>query len=199
MKLGTGWWARARQYRPPRDRRLSLPTAPPRHAALRTRRPPRDAHRRAGWSRAAARRLRRQLTGIDSRAGRSLPPDAASRPGARPSPAAAFPLQRRDPRRLRPGHARPRARLVPGIAPPRRGRLVYIAGHHRTHGAPFRHVADLDRGDAIEIVTPYATATYTVTGHTTVPQTDFAVLRSPAHELLRLQTSTVPAGPDGSS
>jgi LPXTG-site transpeptidase (sortase) family protein len=83
---------------------------------------------------------------------------------------------------------------LPGSRLPGEGRLVYIAGHHRTHGAPFRYVADLDRGDTVEITTPYATATYTITRRTTVPQTDFAVLRSPAHELLRLQTSTVPAG-----
>ncbi len=81
----------------------------------------------------------------------------------------------------------------PGSRLPGEGRLVYIAGHHRTHGAPFRYVAHLHRGDAVVIATPYATATYAVTRRTTVSQTDFAVLRSPAHELLRLQTSTVPA------
>lgn len=42
------------------------------------------------------------------------------------------------------------------------------------------------------ITTPYATATYVVTSQTVVSERDLAVLRSPAHEVLRLQTSTVP-------
>jgi LPXTG-site transpeptidase (sortase) family protein len=83
----------------------------------------------------------------------------------------------------------------PGSRLPGEGRLIYIAGHHRTHGAPFRHVADLDLGDRVVIITPYATASYVVTSHTTISGRDLAVLRSPAHEILRLQTSTVPAGP----
>lgn len=83
----------------------------------------------------------------------------------------------------------------PGSRLPGEGRLIYIAGHHRTHGAPFRHVAELPLGDRIVIVTPYATATYVVSSHTTISDRDLAVLRSAAHEILRLQTSTVPAGP----
>lgn len=82
----------------------------------------------------------------------------------------------------------PRSRL------PGEGRLIYIAGHHRTHGAPFRHVAELTHGDRVVIVTPYATASYVVTSRMTISGRDLAVLRSPAHEMLRLQTSTVPAG-----
>lgn len=83
----------------------------------------------------------------------------------------------------------------PGSGLPGQGRLVYIAGHHRTHGAPFRHVAVLERGDEVVIAMPYATAEYLVTSRTTISGRDLAVLRSPGHEILRLQTSTVPAGP----
>lgn len=82
----------------------------------------------------------------------------------------------------------------PGSGLPGQGRLIYIAGHHRTHGAPFRHVADLERGDEVAIAMPYATVHYVVTGRTTISQRDLAVLHSPGHEILRLQTSTVPAG-----
>jgi sortase A len=45
--------------------------------------------------------------------------------------------------------------------PGKRG-TVAIAGHRTTHGAPFRHVDDLKRGDKIVLAMPYGTFTYKV-------------------------------------
>jgi sortase A len=39
---------------------------------------------------------------------------------------------------------------------------VAIAGHRTTHGAPFRHIDGLDRGDEILLAMPYGTFTYKV-------------------------------------
>jgi len=39
---------------------------------------------------------------------------------------------------------------------------VGIAGHRTTHGAPFRNIDKLDRGDRIEVEMPYGTFVYTV-------------------------------------
>lgn len=73
-------------------------------------------------------------------------------------------------------------------------KLVYIVGHRRTHGGPFRRLGELVPGDRIVITTPYATTTYAVAGHFLFSERDLSVLRSPRHEVLRLQTSTVPPG-----
>lgn len=54
--------------------------------------------------------------------------------------------------------------------------------------------ADLERGDAVVIAMPYATVHCVVTARTTIFGRDLAVLRSSGREILRLQTSTVPAG-----
>jgi sortase A len=70
---------------------------------------------------------------------------------------------------------------------PGENRLVYIAGHRTTYLAPFMHIEDIRRGDYIRLTLPYATFVYRAFRHFIVPATDMAVLRSPHHELLRLQ------------
>jgi sortase A len=70
---------------------------------------------------------------------------------------------------------------------PGQNRLVYIAGHRTTYLAPFAHINDIRTGDYITITVPYATFTYRAFRHEIVPATDLAMLRSPRHELLRLQ------------
>jgi sortase A len=70
---------------------------------------------------------------------------------------------------------------------PGQNRLVYIAGHRTTYLAPFSHIDDIRKGDYIRIEMPYASFTYRAVGHEIVPATDLAMLRSPRHELLRLQ------------
>jgi sortase A len=70
---------------------------------------------------------------------------------------------------------------------PGQNRLVYIAGHRTTYLAPFSHLDDLHAGDSIRLEMPYATFVYRTTGHRIVASTDLSVLRTPRHELLRLQ------------
>jgi sortase A len=70
---------------------------------------------------------------------------------------------------------------------PGQNRLVYIAGHRTTYLAPFSHIDAIRPGDYIRIEMPYATFLYRAFRHAIVPATDLAVLRSPHHELLRLQ------------
>jgi sortase A len=70
---------------------------------------------------------------------------------------------------------------------PGQNRLVYIAGHRTTYLAPFSHIEDIRTGDYIKLEVPYGTFTYRTIGHEIVPATDLAMLRSPRHELLRLQ------------
>src|SRR5205807_1866052 len=70
---------------------------------------------------------------------------------------------------------------------PGQNRLVYIAGHRTTYLAPFSHIDDIRKGDYVRIEMPYGTFTYRTIGHGIVPATDLAMLRSPRHELLRLQ------------
>jgi len=70
---------------------------------------------------------------------------------------------------------------------PGQHRLVYIAGHRTTYLAPFSHIDAIRIGDYITIHVPYGTFVYRATGHEIVPATDLAMLRSPHHELLRLQ------------
>jgi sortase A len=70
---------------------------------------------------------------------------------------------------------------------PGENRLVYIAGHRTTYLAPFSHIDDIRKGDYVRIEMPYGTFTYRTIGHEIVPATDLAMLRSPSHELLRLQ------------
>src|SRR5579864_14167 len=70
---------------------------------------------------------------------------------------------------------------------PGQHRLVYIAGHRTTYLAPFSHIDAIRVGDYITIQVPYGTFVYRAIGHEIVPSTDLAMLRSPDHELLRLQ------------
>jgi sortase A len=70
---------------------------------------------------------------------------------------------------------------------PGENRLVYIAGHRTTYLAPFSHIEDIRDGDYIRVEVPYGTFTYRALRHVIVPATDMAMLRSPRHELLRLQ------------
>jgi sortase A len=72
--------------------------------------------------------------------------------------------------------------LLPG-----EGRLVYVAGHRTTYGAPFSRIDRLRRGDRVVLELPYATFEYRVTGHRVVPATAVEVLRPGTHEVLALQ------------
>jgi sortase A len=79
----------------------------------------------------------------------------------------------------------------PGLDPrthfPGERRLVYVAGHRTTYGAPFSKINTLRRGDSIRLEMPYGTFTYLVTGSRVVPATDLSVLRSKLFEQIVLQ------------
>ena len=66
-------------------------------------------------------------------------------------------------------------------------RLVYIAGHRTTYGAPFSRIDRLAAGDRIALEVPYATFEYRVTRHRIVASTATEVLRSERREELVLQ------------
>jgi sortase A len=83
---------------------------------------------------------------------------------------------------LRTGPGRDRRSGMPG-----EGRLVYVAGHRTTYGAPFASIDALEPGDEIVLELPYGRFTYRVSGHRVVDDGDLSVLRSPGGELLRLQ------------
>ena len=70
---------------------------------------------------------------------------------------------------------------------PGQGKLVYIAGHRTTYGAPFGDIDRLRKGDSVRLELPYGRFDYVVTGHRIVKATDLSVLRSPGHEVLALQ------------
>jgi len=70
---------------------------------------------------------------------------------------------------------------------PGEGRLVYIAGHRTTYGAPFSHIDSLRRGDSVLMELPYATVEYRVTQSRIVDQYDLSVLESRGREELVLQ------------
>jgi sortase A len=70
---------------------------------------------------------------------------------------------------------------------PGENRLVYIAGHRTTYLAPFAHIDAIRTGDSIRLEVPYATFVYRATAHEIVPANALSRLRSPPHELLRLQ------------
>jgi LPXTG-site transpeptidase (sortase) family protein len=83
----------------------------------------------------------------------------------------------------------------PGSYLPGEGSLIYIAGHRRTHGAPFLRIGDLRPGDGVRFTTPYAVATYAVIRHELVSERKLSVLHSDGREEeLRLQASTIPPG-----
>ena len=79
----------------------------------------------------------------------------------------------------------------PGLDPrtffPGQGRLVYVAGHRTTYGAPFSDIDDLQRGDVVRVEMAYGTFTYTVTNSRIVPADDLSVLRSKNFEQIALQ------------
>ena len=70
---------------------------------------------------------------------------------------------------------------------PGENRLIYIAGHRTTYGAPFSHIDRLKSGDRVTIEVPYGTFIYAVTRHRIVKATDLSVLHSPKHEVVELQ------------
>lgn len=69
--------------------------------------------------------------------------------------------------------------------PGQRG-TVAIAGHRTTYGAPFRDVDDLDRGDRIELRTPYGRFSYRVERTRIVAPTALEVIDRVAYDRLVL-------------
>jgi sortase A len=69
-----------------------------------------------------------------------------------------------------PGHYR-------NTALPGQPGTVAIAGHRTTYLAPFRHIDQIENGDAVRIEMPYATFTYTVLRHEVVDPSDVGILR----------------------
>jgi sortase A len=70
---------------------------------------------------------------------------------------------------------------------PGENRLIYIAGHRTTYGAPFSSINSMRRGDRVTLEVPYGTFIYTMTRHRIVKATELSVLRSPRYEVLALQ------------
>jgi sortase A len=66
-------------------------------------------------------------------------------------------------------------------------KLVYIAGHRTTYGAPFGDIDKLRPGDRIFLELPYASLEYRVTSHRIVDDNDLSVLESGRREELVLQ------------
>jgi sortase A len=90
-------------------------------------------------------------------------------------------IQGTDSARLRRGPGHYPESSLPGL-----GRTTAIAGHRTTWGAPFRHLDDLDPGDAIVLKLPYGTARYRVIGTRVVDDQDFSILRNVGRERLIL-------------
>ena len=70
---------------------------------------------------------------------------------------------------------------------PGEGKLVYVAGHRTTYGAPFSDINQLERGDMISVELPYGSVEYEVTSHRIVDDNDLSVLESREREELVLQ------------
>jgi sortase A len=83
---------------------------------------------------------------------------------------------------LRRGPGRHLETFMPG-----EGRLVYVAGHRTTYGAPFSNIDRLEPGDVISVELPYATVEYRVQSHRIVDDNDLSVLESRGREELVLQ------------
>jgi len=83
---------------------------------------------------------------------------------------------------LRKGPGRDTRTYLPG-----QGKLVYIAGHRTTYGAPFSQIDLLRKGDRVTVKVPYGTFVYGVTGHSIVRADDLSVLRSRGREVVALQ------------
>ena len=69
--------------------------------------------------------------------------------------------------------------------PGKRGTTA-IAGHRTTHGAPFRHIDDLKRGDRIILDMPYGTFTYRVQRTQIVDNDATWILRNVGYQRLVL-------------
>ncbi|MDQ4019180.1 MAG: class E sortase [Actinomycetota bacterium] len=69
---------------------------------------------------------------------------------------------------------------------PGTGKLVAIAGHRTTFGAPFRHIDELRAGDTIEVSTVYGRFRYRVFEHEIVAKDDWTILRPRTFETLVL-------------
>jgi sortase A len=80
------------------------------------------------------------------------------------------------------GPGRDRRTALPG-----EGRLIYVAGHRTTYGAPFSHIDELRRGDYVRFEVPYGTFTYRVTENVVVPASDVGRLDTRGREELALQ------------
>lgn len=83
---------------------------------------------------------------------------------------------------LRRGPGRHRETFMPG-----EGKLVYVAGHRTTYGAPFSDIDQLEAGDTISVELPYGSIEYRVTRHRIVDDNDLSVLESRGREELVLQ------------
>jgi sortase A len=78
-----------------------------------------------------------------------------------------------------PGH-------YPETAFPGQRGTVAIAGHRTTYLAPFRHIDDLDRGDAIRLEMPYAVFVYRVQRTRVVDPGDVGIVRPVGYDRLVL-------------
>ena len=83
---------------------------------------------------------------------------------------------------LRRGPGRHEDTFMPG-----EGKLVYVAGHRTTYGAPFSDIDALETGDTITVELPYGSVEYRVTRHRIVDDNDLSVLESSGREELVLQ------------
>jgi sortase A len=83
---------------------------------------------------------------------------------------------------LRRGPGRHEETFMPG-----EGKLVYVAGHRTTYGAPFSNIDRLRPGDALSLELPYGTVEYRVTSQRIVDANDLSVLESRGREELVLQ------------
>jgi sortase A len=70
---------------------------------------------------------------------------------------------------------------------PGEGRLIYIAGHRTTYGAPFAHIERLRPGDAVSFEVPYGRFVYRVTSSVIVPADEVSRLESRGLEEVALQ------------
>jgi sortase A len=89
-------------------------------------------------------------------------------------------------RGTRPADLRRGPGLIASTAPPGLGATTAIAGHRTTHGAPFRRLDRLRRGDPIELRMPYGTFVYAVEGRRIVAPGAVEVLRRVGRERLVL-------------
>lgn len=78
-----------------------------------------------------------------------------------------------------PGH-------YPDTGFPGEGETIGIAGHRTTYLAPFRHIDDMKRGDAVTVEMPYGTFTYRVQKTEIVDDSAVGVVRDVGYERLVL-------------